>query len=90
MFEQITVTDAAVKTLDQDVYKGRGTRQMANGALITIENADVRVIVGSRSPTTTIGVLFEVGGAIDLTANELDNFKVICSAGTAILNVNYK
>ena len=86
MFEQISVTDLVVKILNSDVYGNAGISK----ARITVENANIRVMIGAEPPTTSRGLKIEVGGFIDLeNRNDIKNFKVICMAGTAILNVVY-
>ena len=86
MFEQITVTDADVKSLDPEI-SGNSFKK----AVITIEDADLRWRTDGTNPTTSIGLLGAAGGVIVLNGNSaIKNFRCICRSGTAVLNVQYQ
>jgi len=86
MFQQITVDTSTVKSLDMTI-----PGHSYNTAVISVEDADIRLRLDGQDPTTTIGVKIPKDSVIRLTdRNELKNARFLCASGTAILNVQFR
>jgi hypothetical protein len=85
MFEKISITDAAVKSLNTEIVQRSFTR-----ASFSVEDANIRMRLDAQDPTTSTGMKVLKGSIITLVSlNEIRNFRAICEAGTAIINVCY-
>ena len=91
-YETITVSTVA-KILTAATYADPDATKdaIADKALITIEDADIRVRTDGTAPTATEGHLIRQGATITLrNPVEIQNFQAIRDAGTdAVLKVSY-
>lgn len=82
MFQQITVAGTAIG-LDITI-----PGHSFNKAVISVENANVRVRLDGTDPTTTVGLRLKTDTVFSLeNRNEINNFRVISEGGAAILNI---
>lgn len=95
-FEEIDVTDAAVQTLDPDVYYETSNeypkRQVAREATISVEDQPIRFRIDGGNPDQDTGHYIPAGTFFTITnATSLINFKAVAvgSTVTAVLQVTY-
>lgn len=81
---------STIQKLDLTKAKGIPTH-----ALMTVETANIRFIVGKGTLSTTVGIQVAAGASIDLTnllgdyQDYLTNFRFIAVSGSPVLQVQY-
>lgn len=83
-YESLPVTSSAAVSLTSSVYGA------ASAAVITVEDAPVRVRWDGVSPDISTGHLLQAGDSIELTsATDIRNFEVIATSTAAVIDVTY-
>lgn len=93
-WEKLTVSTTAVSLTEASYHTGAGTsKHVANGALITIEDAGIRVRFDAGTPVdlSDTGHSFAAGTSITLESiTQIKNFRAVRVGGTdAVINVTY-
>ena len=87
--EILTVTSAAVVSLNPELYVSNGVR--ATQALLVVETAAIRFLNDGGTPTTAAGVKIVAGASINLNSHdEIKKFKMIAAASSATVTALYK
>lgn len=84
-YEQITASATATGFTATTLQPGGGgTSPQATVGMCKLTTAQVRYRIDGPSPTSTTGILVDIGGVITLqTAQVLKNFKAIRTGGTS-------
>lgn len=78
-FESVTVSSAAVGI----TTRPGGSGMKASAALIEVESNPIRYRVDGTNPTSSVGILIQAGGVIELHDwGEVKNFKAIRQGGS--------
>ncbi len=84
VFESLTVTSAAVKTITSTTYNPTSAK-VADECLCTLETASFRFRIDGTDPTTSEGHLLNAGDILTLQGDQIGQFKAIASSTTCTL-----
>lgn len=83
-FEAVTVANTAIGFTAANINNVTGIHPPATQATCRLETAQVRYTVDGTTPTTTVGVLLEVGDQLALVGNDtLNAFRAIRTGGAS-------
>ena len=89
--EQITVANVSIGFTAANINNTAGNHPAATSAVCRLETAEIRYTLDTTPPTTTVGVLLEIGDVLTLNGNEtLNTFRAIRTGGTSgVLDCHY-
>lgn len=87
--EKITVADSAIGFTDSLINAGDGV--LPATAVFVVETAQLRFRVDGGDPTTTVGILAEVGDFVEITGeHDVEKFRAIRTGATsAVIQPSY-
>ena len=82
--EQITVAASSIGFTVANINQTTGAHPAATSATCRLEAAQIRYTLDTTVPTTTVGVLLEIGDVLTLNGNDtLNTFRAIRTGGTS-------
>lgn len=83
-FEALTVANTSVGFTAANINNTTGAHPSATQSACRLETAEIRYTVDGTTPTTTVGVLLEIGDQLVLNGNDtLNNFRAIRTGATS-------
>lgn len=83
-FEAVTVAASAIGFTAAHINNTVGAHPAATDASCRLETAQIRWTIDGTTPTTTVGILLEIGDVLTLAGNDtLNNFRAIRTGGSS-------
>jgi hypothetical protein len=83
-FEAITIANSSLGFTVANINNTNGSHPAATVAICRLELAEIRWTIDGSAPTTTAGILWEIGDAYTFTGNDtLNQFRAIRTGATS-------
>lgn len=82
--EQVTVANASIGFTAANINNTNGSHVAAVSAVCRLETAEIRYTLDGTAPTTSVGILMEIGDVLSIAGNDLlNNFRAIRTGSTS-------